>query len=243
LQGQQQRLGLNPHVMSDYARHADFSVQKLSIGREGMPLLVIDHCLANADVLVEGAVQKMYSSAATYYPGIRAKVPLGYQQFIFDALGDLIAEVFRPARQMRFTACHFSLVTTPREKLGYLQRIPHADSLNNNELAFVHYLFRTDLGGTAFYRHRHTGFEYVDQSRFPEYGRQLEVERNGPHSPPADYIQGDTPLYEQIGFQEGLFNRLVMYRRTTLHSGVIRPGFVPDPNPRTGRLSVTGFLG
>ena len=124
-----------------------------------------------------------------------------------------------------------------------MQRIPHADSLNNHELAFVHYLFRADLGGTAFYRHRHTGFEYVDQARFPEYGRQLEVERTGPDSPPADFIQGDTPLYERIGVQEGVFNRLVMYRRTSLHSGVIRPDFVPDPNPRTGRLSVTGFLG
>jgi hypothetical protein len=49
-------------------------------------------------------------------------------------------------------------------------------------------------------------------------------------------------LYEQIGVQQGVFNRLIMYRRTTLHSWVIHPSFVPDPNPRTGRLSVTGFL-
>jgi hypothetical protein len=228
--------------MSDYARHADFKVQKLSIGREGRPLLVIDQCLSNADVLVEGAAAKIYVGAPTFYPGVRAKVPLAYQQFIFTALGGLMTEMFRPVRPLRFTDCHFSLVTTPREKLAYLQRIPHADSLNNNELAFVHYLFRADLGGTAFFRHRQTGFEYVDQARFQEYGRQLEVERTGPHAPPADYIEGDTPLYEQIGIQKGVFNRLIMYRRTTLHSGVIPPDFVPDPNPRTGRLSITGFL-
>jgi hypothetical protein len=228
--------------MTEYARHPDFKVQKLSIGREGRPLLVIDHCLANADALVEAAVAKMYVGAPTYYPGIRAKVPLAYQRFITDALGDYIKEVFSPARSLRFTTCDFSLVTTPREKLAFMQRIPHVDSLNNHELAFVHYLFRADLGGTAFFRHRHTGFEYVDQGRFPEYGRQVEIERLGPDAPPADYIQGDTPLFEQIGAQEGVFNRLIMYRRTTLHSGVIRPGFVPDPNPRTGRLSVTGFL-
>lgn len=228
--------------MSDYTRHADFNVQKLSIGREGRPLLVIDHCLANADALVEGAVAKMYVRAPTFYPGIRTKVPLAYQQFILQGLGGLVTEMFHPARQLRFTECHFSLVTTPRERLAYMQRIPHADSLNNDELAFVHYLFRANLGGTGFYRHRHTGFEYVDHARFPEYGRQLEVERTGPHSPPADYIQGDTPLYEQIGVQDGVFNRLIMYRRTTLHSGLVHPDFVPDPNPRTGRLSVTGFL-
>lgn len=228
--------------MSEYARHADFRAQQLSIGREGRPLLVIDQCLANADELVESAAAKMYVGAPTYYPGIRAKVPLAYQRFILEALADLITGTFRPARQLRFTNCDFSLVTTPREKLGYMQRIPHVDSVNNHELAFVHYLFRADLGGTAFYRHRHTGFEYVDQARFPEYGRQIEVERTGPDAPPADYVQGDTPLYEQVGVQEGVFNRLIMYRRTTLHSGVIRQGFVPDPNPRTGRLSVTGFL-
>jgi hypothetical protein len=228
--------------MSEYARHADFSVQKLSIGREGRPLLVVDHCLANPDELIEVAAAKMYVGAPTYYPGIRAKVPLAYQRFILEALHGLIVEVFSPARQLRFTGCDFALVTTPRDKLAYIQRIPHMDSLNNHELAFVHYLFRADFGGTAFFRHRQTGFEYVDQARFPEYGRQIENERTGPDSPSADYIQGDTPLFEQIGAQEGVFNRLIMYRRTTLHSGVIRPGFVPDPNPRTGRLSVTGFL-
>ena len=228
--------------MSEYARHTDFSIQKFSIGREGRPLLVVDHFLANADELVEIAAAKMYVGAPTYYPGIRAKVPLAYQRFVFEALGSHINEVFGPARQLRFTGCDFALVTTPREKLAYMQRIPHMDSLNNNELAFVHYLFRRDLGGTAFFRHRQTGFEYVDQARFPEYGRQIEAERTGPHSPPADFIQGDTPLYEQIGAQEGVFNRLIMYRRTTLHSGVVHPGFIPDPNPRTGRLSITGFL-
>jgi hypothetical protein len=33
-----------------------------------------------------------------------------------------------------------------------------------------------------------------------------------------------------------------MYRRTTLHSGSLAPDFVPDPNPRTGRLSINAFL-
>ncbi len=109
---------------------------------------------------------------------------------------------------VRFTACHYSLVTTPPEKLTYLQRIPHIDSVASKELAFIHYLFKADLGGTAFYRHRKTGFEYVDQERKPEYLRCLEEEKLGPHSPPAEYISGDTPLYELLGSQQGVFNRL-----------------------------------
>ena len=35
---------------------------------------------------------------------------------------------------------------------------------------------------------------------------------------------------------------MLAYRRSSLHCGCIAPGFVPDPNPRTGRLSVNGFL-
>jgi hypothetical protein len=228
--------------MTSFARHPDFKAQKMTIGREGAPLLVVDNFLAGVDELVSQAVGKMYGSAPTFYPGIRAKVPLAYQQLVLEGLADLIRDTFKPLRALRFTACHFSLVTTPREKLSYLQRIPHADSINGNELAFVHYLFRGDLGGTAFYRHRNSGFEYVDEARFVEYNRHLEADRTGPHSPPADYIQGDTPLYEQIGVQQGVYNRLIMYRRTTLHSGVIHPGFTPTPDPKTGRLSVNGFL-
>jgi len=46
--------------------------------------------------------------------------------------------------------------------LDYLQRIPHVDSFLGSQLAFVHYLFKADPGGTAFYRHRGTGFEIID---------------------------------------------------------------------------------
>jgi hypothetical protein len=33
-----------------------------------------------------------------------------------------------------------------------------------------------------------------------------------------------------------------MYRRTSLHSPSISPDFIPDPDPRTGRLSINAFL-
>jgi hypothetical protein len=225
------------------ALHPDFRLQKLSIGREQAPLLVIDNLVANPAELVELAADKMFADVASYYPGVRAKVPLTYQRFFIEQLGGVVTEHFGfGARLMRFTACHFSLVTTPAGKLAYLQRIPHIDSFAGNELAFVHYLFQTNLGGTAFYRHRKTGFEVIDQTRRPDYCRIRAEEEFGPHSPPSQYINGDTPLYEQVGRQEGVFNRLVLYRRNSLHSGSINPNFPPDPNPRSGRLSINGFL-
>jgi hypothetical protein len=226
-----------------FSVHQDIRLQKLTIGRELAPLLVIDNFAANPDELVEIAAGKLFGDVVSYYPGVRAKVPLTYQQLVIEQLGAVLTGYFGlNATGVRFTACHFSLVTTPPEKLTYLQRIPHVDSLLPNQLAFIHYLFRTSLGGTAFYRHRATGFECVDQERKPEYWRYVEAEKDGPHSPPAQYIDGDTPLYEQIGRQEGLFNRMLVYRRNSLHSGALARDFIPDANPRSGRLSINGFL-
>jgi hypothetical protein len=225
------------------ARHRDFRLQRLRIGREQAPLVVIDNLVAVPEELVNVAASKQFGEVASYYPGVRAKVSLVYQQFILEQLRGVFAEEFAFASgAVRFTACHYSLVTTPPEKLTYLQRIPHVDSVAGKELAFVHYLFKADLGGTGFYRHRKTGFEYIDQGRKPEYLRCLEEEKSGPDSPPAEYINGDTPLYELLGTQQGVFNRLVMYRRNSLHSGALGSNFIPDPDPRTGRLSINGFL-
>jgi len=224
-------------------KHPDFRLQRLSLGKEGAPLLVVDNVVADPQALVDQAAGKLFGDVASYYPGIRAKVPLTLQHFILSTFGSEFAQVFGlNAKSLRFTSCHFSLVTTPPDKLTYLQRIPHIDSLNNNELALVFYLFKSNLGGTAFYRHRATGFETVDQDRQPEYWRQVEAEQPAIEKTPSAYIGGDTEFYERIAHQDGVFNKMLVYRRTSLHSGALGPDFDASPDPRRGRLSVNGFL-
>lgn len=224
-------------------RHPEMRVQRLAIGREGAPLLVVDNAVGNSADLVELAATKVFAMSPNFYPGMRAKAPLTYQKFILETLRPEIDAAFGLAGPtLRFSECNFSLVTTPGENLSYLQRIPHIDSFVNEELAMIHYLFHADHGGTAFYRHRATGYEYVDFGRETDYLNHIALEKAGPNSAPAAYINGDTPLYERIGSQDGVFNRLLMYRRTSLHSACIAPGFIPDPNPRTGRLSINGFI-
>jgi len=223
--------------------HPKFTVRQQTVGREGAPLLVIDNVVAAPGDLVDVAASKQFGDGGEYYPGVRARAPLSYQQFIIERLGGLFTEHFKLAgNKLRFTMCHFSLVTTPPQKLEHLQRIPHIDSVFGHELAFIHYLFTGRLGGTAFYRHRATRFEVIDMARRNEYFACVEAERLGPNNPGAAYINGSTPLYEQVGAEEGLFNRMLVYRRNSLHSGDIPADFVPDPNPRTGRLSINGFL-
>lgn len=223
--------------------HPDISVQTLLIGEEKAPLLVVDNFVRDPDALVEQAENLTYEPPKVAYPGVRALASKNYQQFLLRGLGPRIFEYFElKGRGLRLSMCHYSLVTKSPEELTLVQRIPHVDSFDSNGLATIHYLFRQNMGGTAFYRHRKTGFEVIDESRKMEYFTSLESEMQGSQAPAAEYINGDTPLFEQIGKQEGIFNRLLIYRRNSLHSGCIDKDFVPDSNPLTGRLSINSFI-
>ncbi len=223
--------------------HPEIRIQKFSIGKEQAPLLVIDNFVADPQDLVNVAAHKHFAPTMRFYPGIRASAPLSYHYFITSELKPVLLDFFGlPDKPLRLSMCHFSLVTTPPNELSALQRIPHIDSLEPTGLAAVHYLFKANLGGTAFYRHRKTGFEFIDASRKNEYFQSLEKENDGPNMPTAEYINGDTPLFEQIAKQEAVYNRILIYRRNSLHSGCISKDFVPDLNPRTGRLSINCFI-
>ena len=223
--------------------HPDIAVQKLTIGSERAPLLVIDNFVAEPHKLVQRASWRQFNIRSPNFPGIRSEGPLSYQNLFTQQLRSLLIDYFQlPSSSIRISACYYSLITTSAEDLEPIQRIPHIDSVSATGLASVHYLFKGDLGGTAFYRHRKTGFEYVDESRREVYFNAVEAESAGPNAPGREYIDGDTPLYERIGKQEGIFNRVLIYRRNSLHSGSIDRNFVPDPNPLTGRLSLNTFM-
>lgn len=218
-------------------------MQKLFIGCERAPLLVVDDFAEDPDGLVRRAAPKHFGVTMRSFPGLRAKAPRSYQNDLVDRLKETLFEFFElDGRSLSFSMCHYSVVTTPPAELSMMQRIPHIDSVDGNGLATVHYLFRKPLGGTAFYRHKKTGFESVDAAREHAYFTMLREELGGPEAPAAAYINGDTPLFEQIAREEGRFNRLLVYRRNSLHSGCIDAAFDLDPNPLTGRLSINSFI-
>ncbi|WP_129775614.1 DUF6445 family protein [Peristeroidobacter soli] len=223
--------------------HPQLRIQKLTLGREGAPLVVIDNFVAEPERLVKKAATAQFASGGQYYPGIRVKAPPSYEHFMVTRLPALVGEHFGlTSPSLRLSMCHYSLVTTPAAELTLLQRLPHVDSLAPEGLATIHYLFTAKHGGTAFYRHRATGYEYLDRERGPVYSRALDSECAGPDRPSLEYINGDTALFEEIARAEGVFNRVLVYRRNSLHSGSIDRAFVPDPNPRTGRLSINCFV-
>ncbi|MBV1908852.1 MAG: hypothetical protein KUG78_05985 [Kangiellaceae bacterium] len=222
--------------------HPELSIKKLCIGAEESPLLVVDNFVNEVDDLINFATQLKFEANSNFYPGIRAEASLAYQQFVLENLQQTLLEFFQlKANKLKFALSHYSLVTSTPSQLHLLQRIPHFDSLDSDGLAAVHYLFKGDLGGTSFYKHRDTQFESVNESRRQEYFESMK--RNGSNNmPSAEYINGDTVLYERISKQQGIFNRIIIYRRNVLHSGSISKEFVPDDNPLTGRLSINSFI-
>src|SRR5690606_30203474 len=140
--------------------------------------LVIDQAVADPDRLVRKAVRGHFTQQGALFPGVRIRAPLSYEVFLEQLIRPLLADHFglSPRGRFAFPMCHYSLVTMPPERLAFLQRVPHVDSVAANGLATVHYLFRGDWGGTAFYRHRATGFESVDESRQQAYFAELEQE-------------------------------------------------------------------
>lgn len=225
--------------------HSDMQIHKHYIGHEQAPLLVVDNFIAQTELLINHASKLDFLKNSPFYPGGRAPVPLDYRQCMLDTLQDTLVDFFAlPSVNLRFSVCHYSMVTTPAEQLTLLQRIPHFDSLDKNGLAAVHYLFKGDMGGTSFYRHRKTGFETLDQTRKAAYFRSLHSENDGPDIPKAadGYINGDTALYERIEAQPGIFNRLILYRRNSLHSGSIANDLLLSDNPQQGRLTISSFI-
>jgi len=210
------------------------------IGRERQPLVVIDGFAPDPDALRAAAIATAFEPAIHLYPGIRAPLPANYLPDQLPVIAEILAEVFGQPGAAVIDAS-FSIVTTPPGKLSIGQRLPHCDAFARGRIALVHYLSEGG-GGTAFYRHRSTGFETVDEARAPIYSGQLDAELRHAAAPPQGYIDGDTPLFERTMRAEARYNRALIYRSFVLHSGAIAPDAALSPDPASGRLTVTGFL-
>lgn len=212
------------------------------LGREGEPLLAIDALLADPAALVEAAAATPFAPAhgpAGGYPGLRAPAPLDYVEAVARALLPLMVEAFAlpPGIALRRAECNFSLVTLPPDRLHATQRAPHVDTTDPWQFAILHYLCDAGHGGTAFYRHRATGYETLDPTRLPAYDAARAREGAG-----TGYVAGDDAWFTEIGRADAAPNRLVAYRSRLLHSGVIADPARLSADPRAGRLTANIFL-
>jgi hypothetical protein len=215
----------------------------LHVGTENEPLLLVDSFIKGAYDLKNYAIEKNnFSKSDSYYPGLRMSLPTAYTIALAKNLSPFIDGLFGlNLESIKKAVSRFSIVTTPPEDLDLLQRIPHIDSPSKDGLAVVHYLKDAPDSGTSLYRHRATGYEYVDGSRYETYMAHVKNYYSDPANNPSGYMYGSNEEYEEIMSFEAKFNRLIMYRGTSLHSGIIRPDYNFDASPQTGRLTITSF--
>lgn len=217
-------------------------VTTLSIGRDAEPLVVIDGFAPHPDALRVAASAAAFGPAGQHYPGLRAPLPPAYLDEQLPVIAAAVRQAFGRGGALEVIDASFSIVATLPAELTIKQRLPHCDAFGAERIALVHYLSPDDGDGTAFYRHRSTGFEKVDSDRAPIFFGQVDAELRHGNLPPPAYVNGDTPLFERTLAVPARYNRALIYRSWVLHSGAIAPDAVLSPDPQTGRLTVTAFL-
>jgi Family of unknown function (DUF6445) len=212
------------------------------MGSEREPLVVIDGFSGMVDNLLDAAYSAQYQHAGASYPGIRSWADPSYLDRRRDLMMQIMSRVFGFTTGVRLDASTFSLVTLSGQDLSPLQRIPHYDHASGEVIAIMHYLQGPKSGGTAFYRHRRTGFETVTPDRESAYNAALAQDERAHGMPPARYHYGDSDWFEQIDEVEAEPDRLILYRGRQLHSGVIPDPSALSSDPRIGRLTINMFL-
>jgi len=223
---------LNPSADIRICRH----------GREEQPTIVIDDMLTEPEQWRALARRVRYGQFGPFYPGLRSFVPQGAAIAMRNELEGVLAETFELDPVPPVFECYFSIVTTPPEELTPIQRLPHVDGVEADRIAILIYLSGATMGGTAFYRQRATGFETLDEERYPLFDAALRagIAEHGVPSPA--YISGDTILYEKIASYEARPNRGIIYRSRALHCAEIPAGNPLPANPVEGRLTINSFL-
>lgn len=209
-------------------------------GVEAQPVVVIDR-FADAERFRDDAAFLSFAPIGPHYPGIRATVAPALLRDLLGRLEPIAREAFGVGG-LAIADAFYSIVTTPPAALTPIQRLPHFDEVSPRRLALLHYLSPDERSGTAFYRHRTTGFESIDAARLDRYRAALDDDLRRHGLPDAAYIAGDTPVFERLAVHAGRFNRAILYRSNTLHCADLPPDLSFDPDPATGRLTVNTFL-
>lgn len=220
-------------------------VQLETLGETKAPLLLIEGEEKSTEELRRYAVHDadFSSDGVSMYPGIRAPLPRGYVIACVKSLLPYLRKVYRIPAELKPHPMdnYYSLVTAEEHELEPVQTVPHFDTNNPYFIAIIHYLNEGGFGGTGFFRHRKTGFEYVTAQRRDEYLASVKTFVSSDFSPPA-YVTEAHPefeLYKKIDYQR---NRMAIYQGCMLHSGLINPKTDISSDPATGRLTANIFI-
>jgi hypothetical protein len=212
-------------------------------------LVSIDAFLETPDHAISQAVLQNFAKVTPQYPGVRAALDPAVCSAWLAQLTPLLDQWFGAPAQGNGWAMQawYSLVTTPPEELAPMQRLPHVDGTDPQQIAMMLYLQRPgphsrQSGGTAFFRHRSTGLESLSADTYPRYAAAVQAEYGRTGLPPAAYPTDGAPHFERVHVADGTFNRAIFYRGNILHSGVIDNAAPLSASPSEGRLTINAFF-
>lgn len=215
----------------------------LRFGHGGHPVVVVDDF--SGDWRAVGTIAAdlaPFPQAPGHYPGVRRVIRTedeaadDYANATLERAAPFIGGAFG-LTGFDLVEASFSIVTTPPGALSPPQRAPHFDTTDPRHLAVLHYLFDRPGSGTAFFRHRATGIERVDEALAGRFVTAVQTE-----GPGSGYVAGSDARFEEIGRVEAVPDRLLIYQGALLHSGVIPSDMPLDADPLRGRLTANLFI-
>jgi hypothetical protein len=170
-----------------YALCKDIDYEYLKVGNDQQELVRVDNYMQGADALLEDSISRNnFAVADSFYPGLRMDITDAYIIQLVRNLQHVIQDFFKlDLRKIKKAVSKYSIVTFSPENLKLMQRIPHFDAPTRNSLAVIHYLSDAPNSGTSLYRHRKTGFEYIDQLRIENYTQNLQQQFDDPSKHPS----------------------------------------------------------
>lgn len=211
------------------------------VGREREPIVTIEDFSGQLDTLVRMGRQASYR-AVRGYPGIRSPLNAAYLAPRSALLQRVFAECFGLPGRAEVESCDFSIVSLSPQQLTPAQCIPHYDAPDAGLIALLHFTGGAQCGGTAFYRHRRTGFEAILPDRITSYAAAVAEDDRAYGAPPQGYCHGSDERYEMIGEVEAKPDRAILYRGRLLHSGHVPVAPAPETARETGRLTINTFI-
>lgn len=212
------------------------------IGHERTKIVRVENVLKDPERVRAAANGSEFAQINPHYPGIRAAVDQDFLQSLCEAVSELAATQLGVSTTKWQGQAWYSIVTQSPQSLAPIQTLPHFDGFDENQLAIMIYLNRTKHGGTAFFRHKSTGFERVFEARYPEYKTGLEADIKSSGLPPRRYISDGAPHFEKTSDFGAEYNSMILYPGTALHSGMIDNEQLLSANPLEGRLTINGFF-
>jgi len=217
-------------------------VSSKSVGAELTQIVEISNIFSDPKAVIEDACSKHFAQINPHYPGVRATVEPELLSTLCACVSELAATMLSQGRRNWVGQAWYSIVTQPAQALTPIQRLPHFDGFDQDQLAVMIYLNQTKHGGTAFYRHRSSGFEILTEERYDEYRASLEADVRTQGLPPPAYIADGAPYFQKIHEGGSAMNSMLLYPGAILHSGIIRRDAPLSADPRSGRLTVNGFF-